>query len=306
MIHAGQLNIGPLQFVLQAPDGASVSYADPAYAGFWTENMLSPAGAGALVSLMVSVSHVAMTIPDDAPAFRGGRNWALWTREDHLVICSGFEGRSAARAYCRLARDFSKAEVMLDPARECADGLVFNGPLQYPVDQILTWGLLSRCRGFILHASVAVKDGVGWVFTGRSGAGKSTISGLCHDAGWQILNDDRVIIYPRDGRYRVSGTPWHGSGRFAEAADVPLGGIFFLVQSRENRVEPFPSSSQARLSLLDVAAIPWFEDAWSQDALDAVDLVADNVVLHRLHFTRDAGAVHELERHLFQDSGRMP
>lgn len=301
MIEAGHLNLGPIRFRIRTPEGTDVRYHDPAYAGFWSPGTAAHGGPEPLAVLMVDVDRRACVLPADEPSCRGGLNWALWEREDHLVICSGFQEQPCARMYCRLNRDFSSAQVLLDPAREGTGDAPFAGPLRYPLDQILSWGLLARCGAFILHASVAVKDGTGWIFAGRSGAGKSTISGLCHDCGWRILNDDRVIIYARDGQYRVCGTPWHGSGRFAEADDVPLGGIFFLAKSTGNRVEPFPSA-QARMALLDVAAVPWFEDDWSRGALDAVDAVAGHVPLHRLHFTRGPEAVRAVEDQLLQEA----
>ena len=136
---------------------------------------------------------------------------------------------------------------------------------------------------------MAVKDGRGWVFTGRSGAGKSTISALLRAEGWRILNDDRVVVFRRGGEWRVAGTPWHGSGRFAEAAEVPLAGIHFLQQAAECRMEAMPAE-QARLALLDVGAVPWFVETWSQGILDGLDRLANDVAVHRFHFTNTPAA----------------
>jgi hypothetical protein len=198
-----------------------------------------------------------------------------------------------ARQGCRVAHDLSRAEIALNPEWEGTDSAIVESPLRYPLDQILSWGLLSRIGGALLHAAVAVRDGIGWVFAGHSGAGKSTLSGLCHAAGWRILNDDRVLIYPRAGEWRVAGTPWHGTGRFAEAADFPLGGLFLLQQSKSDRVEPI-ADSQARLDLLDVAAVPWFEDTWSQNILDGLDRLVREIPVQRFHFTKTSAAVQAL------------
>jgi hypothetical protein len=123
---------------------------------------------------------------------------------------------------------------------------------------------------------------------------KSTLSGLCHREGWGILNDDRVLVFRRGGEWRVAGTPWHGSGRFAEAAEVPLGGILFLTQSAENRLEEMDLSA-CRLALLDVAAVPWFEDSWAQGTLDGLDRLVREIELQRFHFTRTSAAVRVVE-----------
>mgnify|MGYP003588793862 FL=1 len=91
----------------------------------------------------------------------------------------------------------------------------------------------------------------------------------------------------------MAGTPWHGSGRFAEAAEVPLAGIHFLQQAAECRMEPL-STAQARLALLDVAAVPWFEETWAQGILDGLDRLTRDVEIARFHFSKTPQAVRAL------------
>jgi hypothetical protein len=224
--------------------------------------------------------------------WRAGGHWAAWEEEGgELVFHVGLEAPEESRLSCRVAPDLSRAELTVHRSA-WQEGLC-ESPLRYPLDQILSWGLLSTIGGALLHAAVAVKDGVGYVFTGRSGAGKSTLAALCHAEGWRILNDDRVMVFRRDGEWRVAGTPWHGSGRFAEAAEVPLGGVFLLKQAAENRIEPL-EAAQARLALLDVAAVPWFAEEWSQGILDGLDRLVREVEPAHFHFTKTAEAVDAL------------
>lgn len=290
MRSAGQLTIGPVRFELRTNSAGPVRYSDPAYGGFFSSG--SPAGGPEpLAVLPVDLTHPARPIPTHEPLWRGGKNWAVWEDGRDLVCCAGFTGREDARWSCRVARDLSGAELALASA---ADSAALESPLVYPLDQILSWGLLSRFGGILLHASVAVRDGMGWVFTGVSGAGKSTLAGLCHAAGYRILNDDRVMVFRRDGRWKVAGTPWHGSGRFAEAAEVPLGGIFFLQQAESDRMGMI-SPDMARLAILDTAAVPWFEDQWSQGILDGLARLVEDVECRRFHFTKTPAAVRALE-----------
>ena len=277
----------------------AVRYCAPAYGGFFSEgggtDRLDP-----LCEMPVDIVRRAETVPARKPLWNGGKNWAVWEEDADLVCHAGFHGRAHSRWSCRMARDLSRAELALDPA--AGDFGIIESPLVYPLDQILSWGMLSRIGGALLHASVAVKDGVGWVFTGRSGAGKSTISALCHAEGFRILNDDRVMVFLRGGIWKVAGTPWHGSGRFAEADEVPLGSIYFLQKDVKNFMEPV-SASQARLSLLDVAAVPWFEDAWSQGTLDGLSRLVQGVEFQRFHFTKTPAAVRVLDDHQGRSAG---
>ena len=277
------LQIGPLKWELNVPDGLDVSYSDPAYDGFGLSS------APPLVTVPVSICRETKALPIGDPIYCAGKNWALWEEGRDLIICSGFTDQPAPRFHCRINRDSGAIDLAMDPARE--DG---TNPLRYPIDQILSWGPLAQCGGLILHSAVAVKDGAGWIFSGRSGAGKSTLSEQCHQAGWRILNDDRVMVFKRNGQWHVAGTPWHGSGRFSEAEEVPLAGVLFIEKSDQNQAVRL-TQEQVRYSLLDVAAIPWFEDDWSQAALDAADRFSKEVSFYQFKCTKDGSAVGVIE-----------
>lgn len=287
---AGHLDIGPLRFALRLGAPGTVRYSGPAHGGFFSAGA-GPAGAKPLCELPVDLAVRPEPVPERAPLWRGGKNWAIWEDGGELVCHAGLHAREHAGAGCRVARDLSRAELAVASAP--ADG-VFESPLRYPLDQILSWGMLSRIGGALLHAAAVVKDGTAWVFAGRSGAGKSTLAALCREEGFRILNDDRVLVFRRAGEWRASGTPWHGSGRFAEAAEAPLGGLFFLRQAGREALEALPKP-QVRLSLLDVAAVPWFEDSWAQGVLDGLERLTQDVECRRFHFTKTPAAAKALK-----------
>lgn len=279
------LTIGPIRFVLQGEGDSPMRYEDWAYRGFFARG--APEGFGPPPEeLRVEVVGGVPERPATKPLFEAGNNWAVWPEGDGWLFCTGYAGRERPRATCRVTRE-------LDGAVLCVDGDPGDAPLRYPLDQILTWGLLSRCGGVLMHAAVVVNDGVGVVLTGRSGAGKSTLAALCREQGWEVLNDDRAVLFFRDGEPYVAGTPWHGSGCFAEAKEVPLAGIHLLVQSRDNRIERL-DPDEARFALLDTVSIPWFEDRWAQGAFDALDRLLQRVPVSRFYFTRTAAAADRL------------
>ncbi len=286
------LDLGPLRIQLRTDGTGPVRYSAPAYAGFFSPAAPRP-GADPLAALSVDVAFGKSSVPARPPFWQIGPSWAVWEEGADLLCLAGFHAPDSAFFGCRVARDLSRAELAVDPQLPGSVPGQMEAPLRYPLDQVVSWGMLSRIGGALLHAAVAVKDGAGYVFAGRSGAGKSTLSGLCHAEGWRILNDDRALVFRRGGAWRVAGTPWHGSGRFAEAADMPLGGIYLLQQASGNRLE-LVSGSQARLALLDVAAVPWFEDSWAQGILDGLDRLVGDVETRRFHFTKTSAAVRAL------------
>jgi len=282
------LNIGPIRFVLSTDGLGSPRYDGTAHADF-----LSPAaGPGAsapMAELAVRIERGSGACPSAPSLFTVGANWSVWSVGDEWHICTGCADRERPRVSCRV----SKA---LDKARVSTNGDPGDAPLRYPLDQVLSWGLLGKCGGILLHAAAVEYQGAGLVFAGRSGAGKSTLSELCHQQGWNILNDDRVMLYPdpTGAGWLVAGTPWHGSGRFARNQKLPLKGVCVLQQDTSNWVEPL-APREARFALLDVAGIAWFEETWSQQALDALDRLTREVGVVRYHFTRSEQAVDALQ-----------
>lgn len=102
------------------------------------------------------------------------------------------------------------------------------------------------------------------------------------------------MIYQEEGTWKVAGTPWHGSGRFWQNRQVPLGGFFALQQDRVDVIAQL-GAREARLALLDSVSVPWFEQSWSQGALNAVAVVTAAVPVSRFRFTNTAGATAVLE-----------
>lgn len=87
-----------------------------------------------------------------------------------------------------------------------------------------------------IHASVVKYRGVGYLFMGKSGTGKST-----HSSIWQqnfdectLLNDDNPTIRIVDGKPMVYGTAWSGKTPCYKNEGCPLGGMVRLYQASEN------------------------------------------------------------------------
>ena len=99
-------------------------------------------------------------------------------------------------------------------------------------------GLLDH--GIILfHGSSLSFDGEGYIFTAKSGTGKST-----HTAIWRkvfgdrvkMINDDKPLLSVTDSGVTVHGTPWCGKHGIGENVSVPLRAICVLERSPENRI----------------------------------------------------------------------
>lgn len=90
----------------------------------------------------------------------------------------------------------------------------------------------------LLHAAVLEYEGNGYAFLGRSGTGKSTHTGLWlkHLQGSKIVNGDKPILQATDNGFIAYGTPWMGKEGLGCNASVPLKGLCFLEQAKENSI----------------------------------------------------------------------
>ena len=98
---------------------------------------------------------------------------------------------------------------------------------------------LLEHNGLYLHASAVAKDGKAFLFSGRSGEGKST-----HTRLWQrefgedaiVINDDKPALRCLDGVWYAYGTPWCGKDGINRNMKLPLAGICFLKQGPRNQI----------------------------------------------------------------------
>ena len=112
--------------------------------------------------------------------------------------------------------------------------------------------------GMLLHASAVVVDGRAYLFSAPCGTGKSTHTGL-----WlrvfgdraTILNDDKPALRLESGVWYAYGTPWSGKYDISANIRVPVAGICFLHQAKENTIARF-SGPKAIFSLLEQTARP--------------------------------------------------
>lgn len=109
---------------------------------------------------------------------------------------------------------------------------------QYALDSLLriflSWKLLEH-QGFLLHAATVIRDGKAYIFTGRSGAGKSTVATLSPQGS--VLTDEISLLRREQGVWRAYGTPFWGEFKAAGSnSSAPVAGIFRLLQASENLV----------------------------------------------------------------------
>ena len=135
-------------------------------------------------------------------------------------------------------------------------GLVRCGLYPYAIDAVLrivhSLVLAEETDGFLLHSASAIRNGRAFLFSGLSGAGKTTIARLA-PPDVTLLSDEISYIRKSGAAYRAFGTPFAGElGIAGERVSAPLAAIYFLEQGAENRIRPMPAAVAVRKLLRNV------------------------------------------------------
>jgi hypothetical protein len=150
---------------------------------------------------------------------------------------------------------------------------------------------LCDCGTLLVHGSAVALDGKGYLFTAKSGTGKST-----HTRYWleafgnraAIINDDKPFIRLDTPAPMICGAPWSGKHGLDTNLSVPLAGICILERGEENRITAI-AAQEALPMLLHQASPPLAAEKQPQfEAM--VTQLTKAVPLWRMECTRNIEA----------------
>jgi hypothetical protein len=168
-------------------------------------------------------------------------------------------------------------------------GRVEQSPNPYAIDSILRIIhsiVLADAGGFLLHSASVVRDGRAFLFSGLSGAGKTTISRLAPPD--VALLTDEVSYVRREGEgYRAFGTPFAGElARIGENVSAPIAAVYLLAKGSENGIDAVPRPEAIQLLLRNI--LFFAEDpALVRRVFDAACEFVARVPVQRLTFFPD-------------------
>lgn len=145
---------------------------------------------------------------------------------------------------------------------------------------------------FALHSASLLYRKHIWLFSGHSGAGKST-----HTHLWRsflqvpLINGDLNLLdchVPHAPA--VHGLPWCGTSEISTPGTWPLGGIIFLKQAPENHVEQL-SPEEGQLAIAQHLISPSWTDTQAVLNLKAAQDLYPHILVYRLYCTKETQAV---------------
>ena len=286
------------------------------------------------ISIEVELAHLLPSFPA-RQVFDSGCTWRLY--EDRYgfrfdFYAAALKGRPHKRLF--IDRGFSQARLQL--SGEVREEMAFLlSPLAYPLDELLIMHRLTQERAIELHGSGIVRtNGVGNLFVGHSGAGKSTTTRLWTEReAVEVLSDDRIIVRldeeavpPRsdeDGTVEIlrlrdgsasrnhrfaqddktkddnrRGMRMYGTPWHGEAMFASPNSApltrIFVLEHGQGNVITRLPPSQAVSELFARSFVPFHRHEYIESALSFLEQLTDSVPCYRYSFEPDQRAVEKI------------
>lgn len=173
--------------------------------------------------------------------------------ESTRAFCGEYLTEEQPEFEIQLTREDVSAEREISRQQDLRDGR----PVQHFSDPYLETIALYRKLAkpmlsrdcLIFHGAAVAVAGECYLFTAKSGTGKTT-----HTSLWlknipkaYIVNGDKPLIRVADGGIVLYGTPWRGKENYGINASAPLKAIAILERAPENHIEPIGAGEAFRV-----------------------------------------------------------
>lgn len=143
----------------------------------------------------------------------------------------------------------------------------------------------------LFHGSAIAVDGQGYLFTAKSGTGKSTHTKLWRELFGELavmVNDDKPLLHITEKGVTVYGTPWDGKHHLSSNISMPLKGICILKRDTTNHIERIEKSQAYPMLLQQSYRSVNLEKM--EKTLELIDLLAAKTGLYELGCNMELGA----------------
>jgi hypothetical protein len=213
--------------------------------------------------------------------------WSIWKSGTDLFIHTILPLSSPEKnAVLKFSLETRNWDLWVDKADYGCD------PFEYPLDGLILYYLTVIKGDIMIHASGINNSGTGYLFSGVSGKGKTTMAGLWHASGAQIIHDDRLIIRNTGNGYMMYSTPVYNND---EPQKSPVNKIFIIEHGIENSLVPVKEAAAVSLVMANCIQHNWGPEIISR-LLGSVSSICEEIPVIKLSFRPDKNIIdHILE-----------
>jgi hypothetical protein len=212
--------------------------------------------------------------------------WSVYKQNGDMLLLTNFPEHPGKRAALRFSLGLREWDLYIENAGSETD------PLDYPLDGLVLYYLTAINADIMIHASGVFYNGRGYLFSGVSGKGKTTMAKLWDSIGAEVIHDDRLILRCNDGLFRMHNTPIYRN-------DMPrvatLDRIFLIGHGNDNIMTPLREAT----SVSNVVA-NCIQHNYSQEMiarfLGSVSMMCSKVPVAKLSFRPDRSIIEYILR----------
>jgi hypothetical protein len=213
--------------------------------------------------------------------------WSVHKHQNDLFIKTVFPLSSfRKRAVLKFSLSHPEWNLWIDGTGKDTD------PMEYPLDGLILYYLTVIKGDIFIHASGVNNFGRGYLFSGISGRGKSTMARLWDQSGAKVIHDDRLIIRINGNGYKMFNTPVYKND---EPCESHLSRIFLLEHGKKNEIIPVKGAAGVSMIMANCIQHNWDPQIVAR-LLGSVSIMCTSIPAARLFFRPDRSVIdHILE-----------
>jgi hypothetical protein len=208
--------------------------------------------------------------------------WSVWKYHSELYIWTIFPLSSTEKnAVLKFSLTSMEWDLWIYGSKNEMD------PFEYPLDGLILYYLTVINGDIMIHASGVNNAGHGYIFSGVSGKGKSTMAKLWDNSGAKVIHDDRLILRNTGNGYRMFNTPIYNND---EPRESVLSKIFIIEHGSENLLAPLKGANAVTQVMANCIQHNWGADIIAR-LLGSISIMCGAIPTSKLYFKPDRSVI---------------
>lgn len=208
--------------------------------------------------------------------------WSVWKYHSELYIWTIFPLSSSEKnAVLKFSLTSMEWDLWIYGSHDEMD------PFEYPLDGLILYYMTVINGDIMIHASGINNAGHGYIFSGVSGKGKSTMAKLWDNSGAKVIHDDRLILRNTGNGYRMFNTPVYNND---EPRESVLSKIFIIEHGNENILIPLKGASAVTQVMANCIQHNWGADIIAR-LLGSISIMCGTIPTSKLLFKPDRSVI---------------
>lgn len=220
---------------------------------------------------------------DNIPVKIANEFWNVYSDNNNNFLINIIypSGRPGKESWLRFSLTDTEWDLFIETKESSIDAL------EYPLDGLILYYLTVIKSDIFIHGSGINFDQKGYLFTGVSGRGKTTMARLWDNYGGKVIHDDRLIIRNINGVYTMYNTPVYNNENPSQS---PLDKIYIIHHGSSNDKQLLYGATALTNIMANCIQHNWSTEIISRLTSSLYSL-NNEILVYKLQFTPDKSVV---------------